>query len=122
MVSSLSESDGGSICNDFQIRALAKQVGMILHGLDVVHLAPDLRHAGAEVGGQVIEPHFLELKSGIGNGLQGGFQRLEVAAQDVRPWWMLWGGLLDCRPYVEPGRLHDAGHIPIMRTGRTRLL
>jgi hypothetical protein len=64
---------------------------MILHRLDVVHLAPNLRNADAEVGGQVIEPHFLELKSGIGNGLQGGFQCLEVAAQDVRPWGMLWG-------------------------------
>jgi hypothetical protein len=64
---------------------------MILHGLDVVHLAPNLGNADAEVGGQVIEPHLLELKSGVGNGLQGGFQCLEVAAQDVRPWGMLWG-------------------------------
>jgi hypothetical protein len=112
MIPGLSESNGGRIRNNFQIRTLAKQVGMILHGLDVVHLAPDLRHAGAEVCGQVIEPHLLELKSGIGNGLQGGFQCLEVAAQDVRPWWMLWGGLVDCGPYVERGRLHDAGHPP----------
>jgi hypothetical protein len=110
------------ICNDFQIRTLAKQVGMILHCLDVVHLAPDLRNAAAEIGGQVIESHLLELKSGAGNGLQGGFQRLEVAAQDLRPWSMLWGGLVDCRPYVEPRRLHDAGHIPIMRTEKTRLV
>jgi hypothetical protein len=63
---------------------------MILHRLDVVHLAPNLRNADSEVGGQVIEPHLLELKSDVGNGLQGGFQRLEVAAQDVRPWRMLW--------------------------------
>jgi hypothetical protein len=85
---------------------------MILHCLDVIHLAPDLRNADAEVGGQVIESHLFELKSGVGNGLQGGSQCLEVAAQDVRPWWMLWGGLVDCRPYVEPRHLHDTGHMP----------
>jgi hypothetical protein len=58
---------------------------MVLDGLDVIHLAPDPRHAGPQVGSQVIETGVLQLCGGVRDGFQRRLKRFSSTAQDIGP-------------------------------------
>jgi hypothetical protein len=64
---------------------------MVLHGLDMPDLAPDLDGTGTEVSGQVIEARILELCGGLRHGFCSRFQHLEFVAQDFCPSEMYGG-------------------------------